>query len=84
MGKQFIAVFVMCMVVVAAMQVREADAAMGDVYKECYAQCTKDCNAENGYTFCEMKCDAQCGTKEVTEAASQMGKFVKDVAGQND
>lgn len=62
-----VAVFVMCIVVVASMHVREANAdAFSTKYKECFNNCEKECKNEGqGYTFCEMKCDADCGAKEI-------------------
>ncbi|GFY98809.1 hypothetical protein Acr_13g0002100 [Actinidia rufa] len=64
MAGKMVAVFLMCVVVVAAMHVQEAEA-MGEVFKPCYEECQKDCQASgNGNTFCEMKCDTDCSLKE--------------------
>lgn len=62
MGKNLAAVFIMCIVVVAALHVSEAFIAD---YKDCFNNCEKECKDEGqGYTFCEMKCDADCAAKE--------------------
>ncbi|PSS06417.1 Major pollen allergen Ole e like [Actinidia chinensis var. chinensis] len=63
MAQKFVAVFLMCMVIAAAMHVREAEA-IGEVYKTCYEGCHKECLSGNGFTFCEMKCDTDCAAKE--------------------
>ncbi|CAK9151100.1 unnamed protein product [Ilex paraguariensis] len=65
MAKKLVAVFLMCIVVLAAVHVHEV-VADEEVYKSCYAPCHQDCSSEgNGYTFCEMKCDGDCGAKEL-------------------
>ncbi|KAF5741914.1 50S ribosomal protein L24 [Tripterygium wilfordii] len=50
-------VFVMCIVVVAAMQLRQAEATDGDSkFKDCFTSCEKECMDDgHGNTFCEMK-----------------------------
>ncbi|KAK6920932.1 Pollen allergen ole e 6 [Dillenia turbinata] len=66
MAKKLVAVFFMCMVVVAAMQLAEADSAE-EHYRSCFKTCEKECLGGNGNAFCEMKCDADCTAKEVAE-----------------
>lgn len=62
MGKNIAAVFILCIVMVAALHVGEAFTAD---YKDCFKKCEKECLDEGqGYTFCEMKCDAECAAKE--------------------
>ncbi|KAH7838527.1 hypothetical protein Vadar_027675 [Vaccinium darrowii] len=61
---KFVAVLLMCMAVMAAVQVQEAQA-LGEVYKTCFAGCDNKCKGSgNGATFCEMKCDTDCAAKE--------------------
>ncbi|KAM4086051.1 hypothetical protein ACJW30_10G073700 [Castanea mollissima] len=68
MANQFVAVFLMCIVVVATFSLQEAKAAEEDNFKECFNDCRKGCLGEgNGSTFCEMKCDNDCGEKELAE-----------------
>jgi hypothetical protein len=67
MANKFVAVFLMCIVVVAAFSIHEAKAGEYDdeKFKACFNTCHKECSDEgNGYTFCEMKCDTDCGNKE--------------------
>ncbi|KAF3436270.1 hypothetical protein FNV43_RR23362 [Rhamnella rubrinervis] len=55
---------------VAALDVREANAddVFSAKYKECFNSCEKECkDGGQGYTFCEMKCDADCGAKEIAD-----------------
>ncbi|KAI8522930.1 hypothetical protein RHMOL_Rhmol13G0035200 [Rhododendron molle] len=69
---KFVAVLLMCMAVMAAVQVQEAQA-IGEVYKTCYGGCHNDCvTSGNGSTFCEMKCDTDCAAKE---AAAKVAAF---------
>lgn len=70
MGNNFkvVAVFVACFLVVAALQVCEAglEDKFSARYKECFNNCEDQCKKDGqGYTFCEMKCDADCGAKEI-------------------
>ncbi|KAL2535421.1 AAI domain-containing protein [Forsythia ovata] len=47
------------------MQIHKAEATEEE-FKECYNTCHKECSEQgNGYTFCEIKCDTDCGIKEV-------------------
>lgn len=66
MAKKLVALFVMCVVVVAALHAQEAEAtADTDTFKNCFVNCQTDCHADgNGYTFCEVKCDEECSAKE--------------------
>ncbi|TXG72093.1 hypothetical protein EZV62_000672 [Acer yangbiense] len=52
---------VLCLVFVAAVQVPKVHA---DVYGDCLPDCLKACEKDNGYTFCEMKCDTDCFNKD--------------------
>ncbi|XP_038875643.1 major pollen allergen Ole e 6-like [Benincasa hispida] len=72
MAKKMIAVFFMCIVVMAALQFATAneevdkyEAKFDAKYKSCYETCEKEC-LENGsgQTFCEVKCDEDCDEKE--------------------
>ncbi|KAK4856095.1 hypothetical protein QYF36_014063 [Acer negundo] len=54
---------VLCLVFVAAVQVPQVHAA--DVYGDCLPVCLQACKKDNGYTFCEMKCDTDCFNKEI-------------------
>lgn len=70
MANKFVAVFLMCIVVVAAFSLQEAKAAELDKFKGCFSNCGKGCLGEgNGNTFCEKKCDNDCSEKELA------GKF---------
>ncbi|OIT38407.1 PREDICTED: major pollen allergen Ole e 6-like [Nicotiana attenuata] len=63
-AKKVVAVFVMCMVVLSAVHVQVAEA--DEIFKRCFDNCQKECADEgHGYTFCEMKCDADCGMMEL-------------------
>lgn len=65
MAKKLFAVFVMCLIVLAAVNVATAHDYQGD-YQNCYKDCEKECEYEgNGYTFCEMKCDTNCAQLEL-------------------
>lgn len=61
-----VAVFLLCIVVVAtAINCVNAQDETPE-QKSCYEECEKECEGEgNGYTFCEMKCDATCATGEL-------------------
>merc|ERR1712154_67818 len=68
MANKFVAVFLMCIVVVAAFSLQEAKAAELDKFKGCFSNCGKGCLGEgNGNTFCEKKCDNDCSEKELAE-----------------
>lgn len=59
------ALVVMCIVVVAAVQLRPAEGLIGDEYAACFHDCHKKCQDEGlGSTFCEMRCDTECVAKE--------------------
>lgn len=77
MAKKLVAVFLMLVVVVAALHIREAEAEDGDhqEYKECFGNCLKECEDGNahGQTYCEMSCDTECASKE------SAGKFSSSV-----
>lgn len=66
--KKVVAVFLMCMFVMTAMHANKAEARAIDQYKNCFDTCFNECFQDgkgNGYTFCEMKCDDDCGVKEI-------------------
>ncbi|OMP01440.1 Pollen allergen ole e 6 [Corchorus olitorius] len=66
MANKFVAVFLVCIVVAATMCVEEVGAHESkDHFSKCFKECDKECH-ENGHgnTFCEMKCDEDCGAKE--------------------
>ncbi|CAK9328719.1 unnamed protein product [Citrullus colocynthis] len=77
MAKKMIAVFLMCILVVAALKFSTANAeekedkyeAKFDAkYKSCYETCEKEClESGNGQSFCEVKCDEDCDEKEVAD-----------------
>ncbi|KAM7527205.1 hypothetical protein LguiB_030615 [Lonicera macranthoides] len=72
MAKKLFVVFVMCLIVLAAVNVATAQDDQGD-YQNCYKDCGKQCEYEgNGYTFCEMKCDANCAQLELKAKMSRM------------
>ncbi|XP_059664413.1 major pollen allergen Ole e 6-like [Cornus florida] len=75
MAKKLVTMLVMCIVVVAAFHVPEAEG-WGEMlkdFKECYGPCKQEClDGGNGFTFCEMKCDTECGAKEFTDKINQM------------
>ncbi|WMV36228.1 hypothetical protein MTR67_029613 [Solanum verrucosum] len=68
-GEKLVAVFLMCMVVFTV--VCEATE---EEYKDCYHTCHDECTDKQGqgYTFCEMKCDADCSKKDFV---AQFPKF---------
>lgn len=64
-GQKLVAVFLMCLVLAAALHVTEAEDVVQNDYKKCLSDCEDKCNKKNnGYTFCEMKCDSDCGAQE--------------------
>ncbi|PON94939.1 Pollen allergen ole e [Trema orientale] len=68
MANKFVAVFAICVVVFAALNVREAEAADPAKFKDCFTKCEEECRGDgNGHTFCEVKCDSDCGAKEAAE-----------------
>ena len=76
MEKQFVAVFLMCMVVVAAVHIHKAEATTAQQFSDCYNSCYNGCHQDGkgiGATFCEMKCDADCVAKE-TKGTYQLSK----------
>ncbi|KAI5597121.1 hypothetical protein POPTR_002G050150v4 [Populus trichocarpa] len=64
MANKLVAVFLMCIVAAAAMHLTTANK-VDDHYAACFNDCEDKCKSEgNGYSFCEMKCDADCVAKE--------------------
>ena len=68
MANKLFAVFVICVVVFAALQVQEATAAddLSEVkFKTCFNTCKDDCiKSGKGFTQCETSCDDDCSNKE--------------------
>lgn len=83
MAKKMIAVLLVCIVVVGALQVSSAtesakeakyEAKFENEYRLCYEKCEKECLEKgNGQSFCEVKCDEDCGEKE---AAGMFSSFL--------
>ncbi|KAF5199893.1 hypothetical protein FRX31_010522 [Thalictrum thalictroides] len=65
MAKKTLALFVICIVVLAAMvHLGEADA-NEDRYKSCYNTCYDECKSQGkGHTTCEINCDEDCEAKD--------------------
>ncbi|KAK6940789.1 Pollen allergen ole e 6 [Dillenia turbinata] len=67
MARKLVAVFLVCIVVVAAMQFTDALNA-DEKFRSCFNTCEEECKAHGeGNSFCEMKCDADCTAKEVAD-----------------
>ncbi|KAG6573087.1 Major pollen allergen Ole e 6, partial [Cucurbita argyrosperma subsp. sororia] len=81
MANKMIAMLLMCTLVVAALQLPAAATAATDAdivevaeakfdakFRSCYRHCEKEC-IDNGssQSFCEVKCDEDCGDKEVAD-----------------
>lgn len=65
MANKLVAVFLMCIVVVAAFSLNQEVEAIEDLYKSCFTACQRDCKGDgNGGTFCEIDCDNACTDKE--------------------
>ncbi|KAG7967532.1 hypothetical protein I3843_08G104300, partial [Carya illinoinensis] len=65
MANKFVAVFLMCTVVVVAFSLNHEVEATEDLYGSCFNTCQKGCVKDgNGNTFCEIKCDSECTAKE--------------------
>ncbi|WCJ21565.1 hypothetical protein M5689_003708 [Euphorbia peplus] len=66
MEKKVAALFVMCMIVAATLQLCVAEPKpMREKYKACFDTCESECEKDgHGYSFCEQKCDSDCGAKE--------------------
>ncbi|OMO80785.1 Pollen allergen ole e 6 [Corchorus capsularis] len=77
MAKKVVALLVMCLVVVAAVQLPSASALdqdgfatahEDDKFSSCFKICHKECtNAGAPNTLCEMKCDGECFSKGVKD-----------------
>uniref|UniRef100_A0A9I9EKB3 Major pollen allergen Ole e 6-like n=1 Tax=Cucumis melo TaxID=3656 RepID=A0A9I9EKB3_CUCME len=78
MAKKMMAVFLMCIVLVATLQfaiakeedeVTKYEAKFDAKYKSCYETCEKEClqKGNNGQSFCEVKCDEDCSEKEAAD-----------------
>ncbi|CAA3002623.1 Hypothetical predicted protein, partial [Olea europaea subsp. europaea] len=60
MAKKLIAVFLMCLFLIATVDVHKAEANDAE-FKEC---CNTATRSAHGFTFCEMKYDNDCSVKE--------------------
>ncbi|KGN46485.1 major pollen allergen Ole e 6 [Cucumis sativus] len=76
MAKKIVAVFFMCIVVMASLQfgnatneeVKKYEAKYEAKYVSCYENCLRICLARlSGRGYCEVKCDEDCEEKEVAE-----------------
>ncbi|KAL0538247.1 hypothetical protein IC582_027258 [Cucumis melo] len=77
MAKKIIAVFVMCIVVMASLQfgnatneeeVKKYEAKFDVKYVSCYENCMRVCLARlGGRGYCQVKCDEDCEEKEVAD-----------------
>ncbi|OVA15520.1 Pollen allergen ole e 6 [Macleaya cordata] len=71
MAKKIVAMFVMCIVLVATLYVQETAAIDENMkayaeFKSCFNTCKPECIAEGkGNSMCEIKCDSECAAKEV-------------------
>ncbi|KAJ6938766.1 hypothetical protein NC651_005259 [Populus alba x Populus x berolinensis] len=64
MANKLAAVFLMCIVAAATMHLTTANK-VDDQYAACFNDCEDKCKSEgNGNSFCEVKCDADCVSKE--------------------
>lgn len=66
-NNKLVAVFLMSMVVAAAMnmvvEAGDPNGSGSEVYKSCFEACMKTCNG--GETHCEMSCDDKCDAEEL-------------------
>ncbi|KAI5580231.1 hypothetical protein POPTR_008G155600v4 [Populus trichocarpa] len=63
MTNKVAALLVLCLVLVAAVELPKAAA---DAYGSCFNTCEQECRiGGQGQTFCEMKCDTDCFNKDV-------------------
>lgn len=76
-----IALFLMCIVVVAALQFANAnkedvakyEAKFDAKYKSCFETCEKEClRYGSGQSYCEVKCDEDCDEKEAAGTLSSL------------
>ncbi|OMO85648.1 Pollen allergen ole e 6 [Corchorus olitorius] len=82
MANKVVALLVMCLVVVAAVQLPsasanehdgDATAHEDDNFSSCFKICHKDCtHAGAPNTLCEMKCDGDCFNKGVKDQLSEL------------
>lgn len=67
MANKVAALLALCLVLVASVQLRETEATEATFpgYTSCFTSCHDECVAAgNGFTHCEMKCDADCANQE--------------------
>ncbi|KAF9622585.1 hypothetical protein IFM89_032484 [Coptis chinensis] len=65
MAKKTLALFVICIVVLAAMVHLGEVNASEERYKTCYNSCYGECKTSGkGHTACEIKCDEECDAKD--------------------
>ncbi|CAK7327090.1 unnamed protein product [Dovyalis caffra] len=63
MANKVAALLVLCLVLVAAVELPKAAA---DQFGSCFSTCEQECRSGGkGQTFCEMKCDTDCFDKEI-------------------
>merc|ERR1712137_919431 len=78
-ANKFVAMFMMCMIVAAAMnlvvEAGDPNGAGTEVYKKCFADCQNSC--QGGETHCEMSCDEKCDEEETRAKVNGMGKKLK-------
>lgn len=70
MANKLVAVFLVCVVVMAAMQTPTAAAEnkYDARYRECFIACEDKCKKNGqGVSFCEVKCDEDCTQKEAAD-----------------
>ncbi|XVE77812.1 hypothetical protein DITRI_Ditri13aG0092500 [Diplodiscus trichospermus] len=64
MTKKFVAGCILVCIVLVAATVFPVEADDGR-FSSCFKNCEQECQADGrGSSFCEMKCDADCGAKE--------------------
>lgn len=66
MANKLVALFLMCIVVVAAFSLHEATPqADKDKFKSCFDTCKTECITETNHnSLCEVKCENECEDKE--------------------
>ncbi|KAK4756431.1 hypothetical protein SAY87_006558 [Trapa incisa] len=65
---KLVAVFLVFIFFGATLNADRAIAATDEKYKSCFDTCIGECmTGQQGYTFCEMKCDEDCSEKEIMD-----------------
>ncbi|GMN57505.1 hypothetical protein TIFTF001_026614 [Ficus carica] len=76
MAKKLVALFVMCVIVVTAMQAREAEAANTVTFDNCVVQCQYECKAAgDGYPQCTFTCKTICSAEKTQLRVRLMNEF---------